>query len=100
MRLRQFLPLLLVCSLGQLNLGCAQDQPPRPGQPEGGPANPGGFGGPGFGGPGGPGGFGGFGPNRQTMKVLEKFDGNKDGWLNSEERIPARKHVVEQKSQM
>jgi len=39
----------------------------------------------GFGGPGGPG-----GPMGQERKFLAKFDANKDGWLNSEERKLAR----------
>lgn len=47
---------------------------------------------------GGPGGMG--GPNRQPMKVVEKFDANKDGWLNSEERSEAKKFVAEQKANM
>ncbi len=44
----------------------------------------GGFGGRGRGGFGGPG-----GGAQQTVKLLERFDKNKDGWLNSEERKAA-----------
>jgi Spy/CpxP family protein refolding chaperone len=39
----------------------------------------------GFGGPGGPG-----GPMGQERKYVAKFDANKDGWLNTEERKLAR----------
>ncbi len=47
------------------------------------------------------GGMGGMGgPNRQPMKVVEKFDANKDGWLNSEERSEAKKYVAEQRANM
>ena len=39
----------------------------------------------------GPGGKGGFGPpGGQTRKILKDFDKDKNGWLNSEERKPAR----------
>src|SRR5262245_13295884 len=38
--------------------------------------------------PGGPGGFG--PPGGQTRKLLDAFDKNKDGWVNAEERKPAR----------
>ncbi|MFO0820571.1 MAG: CotH kinase family protein [Pirellulales bacterium] len=53
--------------------------------------NPGGFGPGGFG-PGGPGGGPG-GPNRQEQKIVKQFDKNDDGWLNREERAPAREHL-------
>lgn len=57
---------------------------------------PGGFGpgGPGMRGPGGPGGFG--GPNREERKLLEQFDQNKNGWLESDERVAARKEATSQ----
>jgi hypothetical protein len=47
----------------------------------------GGFGGPGFGGPPG----GGFGPpGGNERKLVAEFDKNGDGWLNADERKPAR----------
>lgn len=55
----------------------------------GGPGNP-------FGGPGG---FGGMGMPRQEMPVLEKFDTDKNGWLNAEERKAAREYVKKNKPQ-
>jgi hypothetical protein len=36
---------------------------------------------------------------RQPFPVLEKFDANKDGWLNAEERKPAREYVKKEKPQ-
>ena len=39
---------------------------------------------------GGPGGFGKGPPGGQERKILAEFDKNKDGWLNTEERKPAR----------
>ena len=44
----------------------------------------------GFPGGGGPGGFGGGPPGGVTRKILKEFDKNSDGWLNAEERKPAR----------
>lgn len=42
--------------------------------------------------PGGPGGFPGGpgGPQREDLKLVERFDSNKDGWLNTTERSAAR----------
>jgi spore coat protein CotH len=64
-------------------------EPDRPDAPPfGGP----GFGPPrgnGFGGPGGPG-FGPPGMNQPAIKVLERFDTDKNGWLDAEERKEAR----------
>ncbi len=107
MRIRRLIPLGLLTLALQPQLLPAQDEAGRPPRQDGGQQ-----GGPGQQGPGqqGPGGFGfgpggGFpgmgmgGPNRQSMKVLEKFDANKDGWLNTEERTLARKYVLEQKAQ-
>lgn len=48
------------------------------------------------GGKGGKGGFGpgGFGPpGGETRKIVKDFDKNNDGWLNAEERKPAREAV-------
>jgi spore coat protein CotH len=56
------------------------------GQPQGGPP---------FGWPGGPGGPGGP-PGMQEIKLLKKYDKNKDGWLNQEERAAARKAAAAQ----
>lgn len=39
---------------------------------------------------GGPPGFGPGGPTREKRKLLAKYDKNGDGWLNREERQPAR----------
>ncbi|HVJ68060.1 MAG TPA: CotH kinase family protein [Caulifigura sp.] len=73
------------------------DGPPRDGEPRrfefgpGGPGGPGGFPGRGpggFGGPGGPGGM--FGGER---KLVEKFDTDKNGWLDSGERKAARESL-------
>ena len=55
------------------------------GQPQGGPP---------FGGPGGPGGP----PGMEERKLLKKYDKNKDGWLNQEERASARAEAPEQRS--
>jgi hypothetical protein len=64
-------------------------QPGQPGQPPGG--------GPGFGpggpGPGGPGPGGPGGNVREPRRLLEQFDSNGDGWLNSQERAPAREKI-------
>ena len=49
---------------------------------------PGIFGGFGFGGPGGPG-----GPGGQERKLIAKFDKDKNGWLNREEREKAREEA-------
>ena len=51
---------------------------------------PGGFG---FG-PGGPGMRGPGGPNRAERKLLKKFDANKSGWLESDERAKAREAIT------
>jgi spore coat protein CotH len=59
---------------------------PQPRLVFGGPGGPG-PGGPGFGGPGGPGG--------EKRAILTQFDANKDGWLNAEEREPARKWLAD-----
>lgn len=64
------------------------DEIPRGTRPDFGGPPPGG--GPGFGGPGGPG-----GPNRETMKLLDKFDLNKDGYLDDAERPAARRYAKE-----
>jgi hypothetical protein len=45
----------------------------------------------GFGGPGG--------PNRPEIKLLENFDVDKSGWLNADERVPARKAAQAENSQ-
>ncbi|MFO0935272.1 MAG: CotH kinase family protein [Gemmataceae bacterium] len=47
------------------------------------------------GGPGGPGGGFGGPPGGQSQKLIEKFDKNGDGRLNSEERAAARKFLQE-----
>ena len=51
-----------------------------------------------FRGPGGPGGrpmmFGG-----QELELVSKFDANKDGWLNNEERKTAREHVTKERAE-
>lgn len=57
------------------------------GQPPGGPGG-GGFGGQPGGGFGGPPGMGG-----QERTLVKEFDKNKDGWLNAEERKPAREEA-------
>ena len=68
--------------------------------PEGGQA---GFGPPGFGpGPGAPPGFGppGFGPmGGGTIEILDKFDGNQDGWLNLEERQKSKEYLNSEEGQ-
>src|SRR3954453_16578801 len=57
-------------------------------------AQPPDFGG-GFGGPGGPGGRGGRGgPMMESPKLLEKFDKDGDGILNSAERKAARESIA------
>jgi hypothetical protein len=49
---------------------------------------------------GGPRGFGGpGGPNAATRKILAKFDANRDGWLNAEERKSARESLASQESE-
>lgn len=49
---------------------------------------------PGFGrGPGGPG-----GPNRETIKLVKKFDANSDGYLDQQERQAARKWLSENRN--
>lgn len=63
------------------------DGNPPPGGPGGFPFGPGGFGGP----PGGPMG----GP---SIKVVEKFDADGNGWLNQEERAKAREDVKTQRA--
>jgi spore coat protein CotH len=60
----------------------------------GGAGGPGGRGGPGFGGPGGPG-PGGPGGGRTAMKLLDRFDQDKDGMLNQQERVKARAFLKE-----
>jgi len=51
----------------------------------------------GFGGPGGPGGFGpGARPNRQLVK---QFDQDGNGWLNAEERKPARELLKKERAE-
>jgi spore coat protein CotH len=61
--------------------------------PEGAPS---GFGPPGFGPQGGPG----FGPmGGGTIEILEKFDGNQDGWLNSAERQQALEYLNSEEGQ-
>lgn len=50
------------------------------------PGGPGGF-------PGGPGGFGGP-PGGQERELVKQFDKNNDGWLNAEERKPARQDAA------
>src|SRR5262245_9981481 len=50
-----------------------------------------------FRGPGGPGGpmmFGG-----QELEIVSKFDSNKDGWLNNDERKAARSHLKTERAQ-
>src|SRR4051812_34277865 len=84
------LPIVTIVCTGLVASSFAQapDRPPQDAPPAGQQGGPGGPGG--FGGPGGPGGFGGFGGgrgpggpmNQQVTKVMDKFDANKDGYLN------------------
>lgn len=52
----------------------------------------------GFGGPGGPGGFGGPG-NRRTRELVKQFDADGNGWLNAEERKPARELLKKERAE-
>lgn len=60
----------------------AQDPPPDPPPGRAGMRNPGG--------PGGPGGMGGA-----DLALVSRFDADKNGWLNAEERAAARAHALE-----
>jgi len=69
-------------------------------QPGAGQFGPGQFG-PGQGGPmGGPmGGPGGMGHNREELKILDRFDGNKDKMLDKTERAAARAYLKQNRPQ-
>lgn len=81
--------------------------PPPPRAGRGGPGSPGGRGGPrgpggpGWldrpGGPGGPSGPGGPGFGHPPKEILDKYDQNKDGKLDEEERAAMRKDIEEGK---
>src|SRR5262245_53482333 len=106
--MRQFLPVFVVAVAVILHLQAAcklHAHPPRPvprekpavaaddpnldGPDSAGPElRPRGPGGRGFGGPGGPG-----GPFQEERKLVAKFDADKNGWLNAEERATARKET-------
>jgi spore coat protein CotH len=73
---------------GQLD----RDEVPRREFRQGGPP---GFGPPGGGGPGG----GGRGPNREIVKLVDKFDANKNGYLESTERKAARESLADRPAQ-
>jgi CotH protein len=98
--MRQFLPPFVVVGALILSLqvatkllaqppGIGPDGPPLEGRdgvdPDFRPRGPGGRG---FGGPGGPG-----GPFQEERKLVAKFDTDKNGWLNDEERATARKET-------
>ena len=100
--MRQFLPRFVTVGALILSLQVAAkliaqppefgpDGPPLPPEgrdpvdPEFRPRGPGGRG---FGGPGGPG-----GPFQEERKLVAKFDLDKNGWLNAEERATARKET-------
>lgn len=76
--------LLATTVLGMMAYGQFQPGEPPPFPPDGQPP----FGPRGRGGPGGPGGF-----MKQERKLVEQFDRDANGWLNSEERQAARKAV-------
>src|SRR5262245_21151678 len=82
--------LLAFAQLAALTLPLlAQQEPPRPGGPggQGWQGGPGGMGGPGM------------GPNNQTIAVLERFDADKNGRLDADERKAARAWLDENRPQ-
>lgn len=88
------IPSLQMLAAASLTLVAAINLSAQPASPPTG--SPPSFAPPGF----GPGGFGGPGPGMQEdLPLLKEFDKDSNGWLNTAERVAARKHLEQLRSQ-